>query len=90
MMTLSLKARIAPPLPGDNGFNRSILQSKLSQLRGNATKYTLIKQNFGTDSGTVSGNLMGPAGPTDTRPFNVKLVPGTKPGEWLIDDFEPR
>jgi len=91
LLTPSLKARIAPPLPGDEGFNKTTLKNKLLQLRGSATTYTINKLNFGADAGNADGVLTVAAGkPSDSRPFSIKLVKGTKPGEWLIDDFEPR
>jgi hypothetical protein len=92
LLTQSFKARIAPPLPGDVGYNKSILKSKLGQLRSNAVSYTFTKVNIGADSGMIDGTVtLDTAGkPGDSRPISIKVVKGTKPGEWLVDDFEPR
>lgn len=91
ILSPALKARVAPPLGGDDmvrGYNRTILRQKLGGFRGNSSGYTVAKWDVAGVSGTAAGDLLDPAGAK--RPFALKLVRGPKPAEWLVDDFDPR
>lgn len=85
------RAKLAPSLGGEDavrGYNRSILRSKLDNFRGPATGYAVAKKDMAGSGATVTGELL--AGADRKRPFTLKLTRGPKPGEWLVEDFDPR
>lgn len=91
VLSTAVKARVAPPLGGDDsvrGYNRTILKQKLRGFHGASTGYAVDKREIGSTAGIVAGDLLDPAG--TKRPFGLKLVHATSSTEWRVDDFEPR
>ncbi len=81
LMAPDAKARLAPPFRGEKRpFNAGILGTKLTTYRGNCTGFSITK----TEGGTVTGELLGPA----KKSFALKLVPGERPFDWLVDDVK--
>jgi hypothetical protein len=80
LLTPAVKARLAPPLNDPLGYNRAMLGVKLAGFRGKAAGW----KAGGTDE-TVAGQLVEPGGPE--RAFTLKLVKGSRPSEWLVEDF---
>jgi len=81
VLSPALKAKLAPPaddVDRDRGYNQGILRLKLSSFRGSVTGYTMEKVNVGEATGKLS----------DGRAFTIKLVKSSKPGEWLVEDFQ--
>jgi hypothetical protein len=81
LMTPAYKARLAPPFGSDKrGYNRGLLDSKLTELRSGFTGYTVSQ----VKDGTVTGDLTGSDG---RKPFTMKLVKGSRPWDWLVDEL---
>ena len=81
LLTPAAKARLAPPLNDPLGYNRAMLGIKLAGFRGNATEW----RASGTEA-AVSGQMIDNAG--TIRSFTLKLAKGSRPGEWLVEDFD--
>ncbi len=83
VLSPTLKAKLAPPsddVDRARGYNQGILRLKLSAFRGSSTDYKTETVNVGEATGKLG----------DGRAFTVKLAKGSKPGEWLVDDFQPQ
>jgi len=81
LLTPRYRAEIAPPFGSDKrGYNRGLLATRLAGFRGGATGYRVL--HAGGDA--VTGELV--KGDTK-RPFSLKLVPGARPWDRLVDGF---
>ncbi len=80
LLTPAFKARLAPPLNDPLGYNRAMLGIKLVSFRGKATEWKGALSDM-----TMTGQLVEIG---KERPFTLKLAKGSRPGEWLVEDFD--
>ncbi|QEL14703.1 hypothetical protein [Limnoglobus roseus] len=82
VMAPDAKKRLAPAFSSEKRpFNAGILDTKLTVYRGNFTGFTLAK----VENGTATGELTGPG---TKKPFTLKLVPGERSFDSLVDDVK--
>lgn len=79
MLSPAAKTREAPPFASDKarGYNRGVLLRRVEEFRSGAVAYNLAAITGDTATGTLGD-----------KPFTLKLIPGTEPGQWLVDAFE--
>jgi hypothetical protein len=80
-LTEPFKMSLAPA-PDKNGISQPLLAGKLTELRGEYTGYQLM--NVEPKGEKAIAHLLF-AGRMSRKPVDLTLVPGDKPGTWLID-----
>ena len=82
LMTLNLKKSLAPPLGSEKKpFSGGILNRKFNEYRGSFTGFSLMK----AENNIVTGELSKADG---KKTFTIKLVPGERPFDWLVDEYK--
>lgn len=89
LLSTSEKGKLAPPLfeaDKEQGYSRSKLQSAFADLFASKLQLT------GLGGSGLPGNMNLQLYVSESKTYfiNLKLIPGTTPGEFLIDDYQQK